>query len=392
MSLTFSRSLRSLRLDDFRFSNLIMLAVAALLLAWLLWLILARVAIYEITNTARLEVDLAVHPVAVQFGGRVVQTRLELGKEVRAGDILVELDTEEHKLHLEEQRGRLTALQNQLAALNNEVRAQERATEQEKITAQAALAEAQARTLEAETVAKFSEQEAQRKSELFKRGLIAQAEFQRAESETQKARASVEALRLAVARLQAEQKAKTIDQQALLERLSREAASLSGAIAATQTALTREQLEISERYIRAPISGRIGELAEVRPGAVVREGDKLATIVPHGEFRIVADYAPGTALGRIAAGQNGRIRLHAFPWTQYGTLPLRVTHVASEPKEGKIRVELAVQPVSNSAIALQHGLVGAVEVEVGRVSPATLILRSAVQLLDAPQKEAAEPE
>jgi membrane fusion protein (multidrug efflux system) len=81
------------------------------------------------------------------------------------------------------------------------------------------------------------------------------------------------------------------------------------------------------------------------------------------------------------------MRLDAYPWTQFGTLPAQVGNVANEPSAGKIRVELAVQPRKNSAIVLQHGLTGSVEVEVDRVSPASMILRSAVKLLSAAQKE-----
>jgi membrane fusion protein (multidrug efflux system) len=387
MSTTFSRSLRSLHLDSFRHSNLMVMAVMAFLLAWLAWLFLARIALYETSDTARLEVESAVHPVAVQFGGRVVETHLKLGKEVKAGDVLVELDTEEHRLHLEEQQSQLAGLQNQLSALRNEVSAQERAYQQEQAAAPTALQEANARQLEAETAAQLAEKEAERMQELFKRGLISEVEFRRAEANATRSRAAAEALRLTASRLQSEQKTKESDQQARLERLNREVALLAGQIATTEKIIEREQREIQEQDIRAPVSGRVGEISELRAGAVVRQGDRLATIVPTGEFRIVANFIPGTALGRVASEQPARMRLDAYPWTQFGTLPAQVGNVANEPSAGKIRVELAVQPRKNSAIVLQHGLTGSVEVEVDRVSPASMILRSAVKLLSAAQKE-----
>jgi membrane fusion protein (multidrug efflux system) len=387
MSTTFSRSLRSLDLDSFRHSNLALLTVMAFILAWLGWLFLARITLYETSDTARLEVESAVHPVAVQFGGRVVKTHLELGKEVKAGDILVELDTEEHRLHLEEQRSQLAGLQNQLVALRNEVSAQERAYQQEQAAAPTALQEANARQLEAETAANLAEKEAERMQELFKRGLISEVEFRRAEANATRSRAAAEALRLTASRLQSEQKTKASDQQAQLERLNREVALLEGQIATTEKSIEREQLEIQEQDIRAPVSGRIGEISELRAGAVVRPGDKLATIVPTGEFRIVANFIPGTALGRVASEQPARMRLDAYPWTQFGTLPAKVANVANEPTAGKIRIELAVQPRKNSAIVLQHGLTGSVEVEVDRVSPASMVLRSVVKLLNASKKE-----
>jgi membrane fusion protein (multidrug efflux system) len=386
MPITFSRSLRSLQLDGFRRANLAVLGVLALMIAWTLWLLLARVSLYEISDAARLEVESAVHPVAVQFGGRVVQTRLQLGAEVKAGDVLVELDTEEHKLHLEEQRSLLSGLQNQLAALRNEVSAQERAYQQEKAAAPTAVKEANARQFEAETSAQLAEKEAERMQELFKRGLISEVEFRRAEADATRSRAAAEALRLTASRLRTEQGTKESDQQAKLERLNREVAALAGQIATTEKIIAREQLEIQEQYIRAPISGRIGEITEIQIGAVVKPSDKLATIVPSGEIRIVANFAVGRALGRVRSGQPANMRLDAYPWTQFGSLRAQVSNVAGEPRDGKVRVELAIQPQANSAIILQHGLVGSVEVEVDRVSPSAMILRTASELMKSSKK------
>ena len=61
-----------------------------------------------------------------------------------------------------------------------------------------------------------------------------------------------------------------------------------------------------------------------------------------------------------------------------------VAKVASEPRSGQVRVELAIHPDSSSPIPLQHGLPGTVEVEVDRLSPAALILRIGGKLLARP--------
>jgi hypothetical protein len=62
--------------------------LAVLLLAgWVAWFLLARVARYEVTDSARLEVDRAVHRVDAPVAGRVVATRLVLSRELEAGDI-----------------------------------------------------------------------------------------------------------------------------------------------------------------------------------------------------------------------------------------------------------------------------------------------------------------
>jgi membrane fusion protein (multidrug efflux system) len=69
------------------------------------------------------------------------------------------------------------------------------------------------------------------------------------------------------------------------------------------------------------------------------------------------------------------LRLDGFPWTEYGSIGATVTHVGSEVRDGRIRVELALNPHSASSIPMQHGLPGTVQVEVERISPASLVLR-----------------
>jgi hypothetical protein len=61
-----------------------------------------------------------------------------------------------------------------------------------------------------------------------------------------------------------------------------------------------------------------------------------------------------------------------------------VRRVASEVRDGRVRIELGVQPDGASPIPLQHGLPGTVEVQVERVTPAALVLRCAGKLLARP--------
>jgi hypothetical protein len=94
-------------------------------------------------------------------------------------------------------------------------------------------------------------------------------------------------------------------------------------------------------------------------------------------LKIMMDFLPPAALGRIQPGQPARLRLEGFPWTQYGAVSATVASMASEVRDGWVRVELAVRPDAASPIPLQHGLPGTVAVEVAHVSPATLVLRTA---------------
>jgi len=69
--------MRALAVDGFRRSLWGYILVAILLGSWGAWFLRARMAVYEVTETARLESDQAVHPIQSPVTGRVVATHLE---------------------------------------------------------------------------------------------------------------------------------------------------------------------------------------------------------------------------------------------------------------------------------------------------------------------------
>jgi membrane fusion protein (multidrug efflux system) len=79
------------------------------------------------------------------------------------------------------------------------------------------------------------------------------------------------------------------------------------------------------------------------------------------------------------------MRLEGFPWAEYGALRLKVIRVASEIRDGTVRVELALDGSQPSRIPLQHGLPGIVEVEVERTTPMAVILNAAGHFVGAPR-------
>jgi len=106
--------------------------------------------------------------------------------------------------------------------------------------------------------------------------------------------------------------------------------------------------------------------------------------VPSGQLKAIAYFPPSTALGRIRQGQAAHLRLDGFPWIQYGSIAALVSNVASEMRDGRIRVELRLTPDPASRIPFQHGMPGSVEIEVASASPAVLVMRTTGQWLAGP--------
>lgn len=372
----FSRTTRSLDAARARPWTWTLVFALALLAAWLLWFALGRVAVYEVSDQARLEVEAAAHPLMPAVGGRVVRSALAIGRQVRRGQVLVELEAEAESSGVAESRARHAGLAARLQALAAEIAAQEAALATQRGARQAAAREAAARAAEAELRAQAAEREAERATRMQAGGVVAEADAERVRAEARARRAAASALALEAARLDEDRRVDEGERRARVAELRRQAVEARADDAVEQARLQRLEFEAGQRSIRAPVDGRVGEAAELLPGAVVRPGDTLGSLVPAGRLRVVA-FFPVTSLGRVRRGQAARVRLAGFPWTEFGRLRGRVADVAPETRDGRFRVELSLQRPAGSAIPLVHGLPGSVEVEVERISPAALVLRAA---------------
>ncbi len=385
MSNAFSRTMRSLSADDGRASLWGLAGAGALLALWGAWLGLARVPVYERSASARVEVASAVYPVECADDGRVAINRMRLGDRVRAGDVLVELDVQSETLERAEAQSRLDALDPQIVSLRAQLDAATQGLSESLAEARASLEVARARAREASALAANARAEAVRAERLRALGHGSAADAERSQSQAESSAAAAAALSLDLRRAELDGRARESGRRADIARLRGDIARLEGERATLRATIDRIALLSARRVIRAPIDGALGSVVELRPGSVVSQGQRLATVVPRGELRIVGEFAPPAALGRIRVGQPARARLDGFPWAQWGTVPAVVRSVGSETRDGAVRVELAIPRADATRIPLEHGLPGSVEVEVERVSPAVLVLRAAGQLVSAPR-------
>jgi len=222
----FSRTIRSINAESSRLSTIALLAAATILGGWALWFVAARVAIYETSEAARLEVGSGTYPIEAAAAGRVIKTNLTIGREVQAGEALVELESDSQKLQLIEEEARVAAA-----------------------------------------------------------GLVAELNVIKAKAEADRLQAAADSLKFSVNRQDKDQRAKQSGQQAVVENLNRDAATLEGEIRTRAAIIERLKHEIERRVIRAPASGKLGETATLHPGQFVREGDKLGAVAPDGKLR-----------------------------------------------------------------------------------------------------------
>jgi membrane fusion protein (multidrug efflux system) len=376
MAASFPKTLRALQRDSLGTYGWLIGIGVVVLAAWGAWFVATEVAVVEASASARLEVVTASSPIGSEVTGRVVATNLVLGKKVAAGDVLVELDSEQLRLQLTELRARLTAIEPQLAAIGAELKSEEQALVSGGGAGRSATGAARQRLVDAEASLALARAELAPLEQLASKGAVAGVEVTRARTEVERRAAQVEAARLEANRLELDTSTTSSDRRIRADRLRREHARLTGDLESGRAQIGVLEHEIARRTLRAPVGGELASVTPLVVGGLVREGDIVGSVLPSSMLRIVALFAPANALGRVHVGQRAWMRLDGFAWTQYGALPAKVTAVGAETLDGKVRVELALLPEAPIGIPQQHGLPGTVEVEVEHVSPATLVVRA----------------
>lgn len=392
MAALFSETLRTLNGDSPNRTLFVWLPSGVLLVAWGLWFVLSSVDVYEETGRARLEAAQAPHGVDAPSAGQIDTLDLTVGVEVRAGATLARLDSGRERLRLKEEEARLARAAATVEHLRRQIDARERSAAEEERVADVAADIARQRGEETEAALELAQSTRARVEQLAEAGRTPRIEVPKVQAEVRKLTAERSAWQFEVLRLAREAAARSHRNRAEIEERRRELAAMEGEHAQSLAAIARLTDEIERRIVRAPISGRVGDVVPLRIGSYVTEGQRLATIVPGGELVVVADFSPQAAMGRIRPGQQARIRLDGFPWAQYGTIVATVTHVAGEIRDGMARVQLKIDRVPETGMRLQHGLPGGVEIIVEQSSPALLVLHAAgILLASAGQQRTAAP-
>lgn len=383
MADSFYRVRRSLRADNGVEATLALLIALALGTAWLVWACCARVTRYEVSDTARLELKGAAYPIQANASGELMATSLVLGREVHSGDVLAQLDDREQQLSLQQERTRLASLEPQLTALRLQMQSEDQGRAGEHEVLGLSLAAAKAQYNEAQAQADLARKDADRARKLRAEGIISDADAQRSLTDAEAKRAAAQSLHAVLLRLAPEQQVRERDRELHQRQILGDIAKIQADMSVSAANIRRLEYDIAQRLIRAPVSGRLGECATLRPGVHIAEGQQLGMLLPHGSLKMVAEFQPADALGKVRPAQHAVVRLQGFPWTQFGTVPAEVSRVAGDIRDGHVRVELAIDAARAPRIPLQHGLPGSVEVEVERISPLALVMRSAGRLLGA---------
>jgi len=244
--------------------------------------------------------------VSSKIAGRVEKLYVDEGSQVKAGDLIAEIDSEELQAQKTAAEATINAYNMQVASLKATESQTLGETNSGVINAQALLAAAQATLAQAKADLARIQSDSERTMKLADQGVASEQDRVRAEEQLKAQQAAVNTAQKNVDAAQASlnmAKARIHQQSAAASNVAANEAQVANARAQLAEADTR----LGYTKIYAPVSGTVSVRAS-RQGEVVNPGEPIVTIVDFGDTWVRAD-APETESRFIAVGDKFQVRL-----------------------------------------------------------------------------------
>lgn len=257
-------------------------------------------------------------------GGSISVIHVREGDRVKAGQLLVELDTVQLGSSAEEARSRVAALQSRMARLEAELFNKpltfpqsvasypEFTTNQRQLFSRRQAAQA-AELRSLQSMARLQQQELDLHEPLVKTGDVARSEIIRMRREIVETQGRISNIRTQYVR----------DIQAEFAQTEEE-------LATAQQTLKQREDSLRGASLVAPTDGIVKYVALTTVGGVLRPGDEVLQIVPSGERLIVEAKVPPRDIAFIKRGQKARVNFDAFDNAVYGSGEGKVVYVSPD--------------------------------------------------------------
>jgi len=268
----------------------------------------------QTTNDAYVRAEMA--RLSSRVAGEVLKVAVTDFQRVKAGDLLVQIDSADYEAQVAQAEAAVEAAQATLDNLGNQIELQ-----------YATIAQAQASQVAASAADVEARQEQERQQSLSQTEAGTRQRLEQATAAYAKAEADLRASRAVIAA-----------QQHQLEVLQGTKKQRTAEIAGAKAQLAAAKLKLGYTKIMAPFDGVVSE-RQVQPGDYVNIGSNLIDVVPLPHVYVIANYKE-TQLTHVVPGQRVEITVDSFPGQ---TLHGRVERIA--PASGS---QFALLPPDNA--------------------------------------------
>jgi multidrug resistance efflux pump len=338
---------------------------------------------------------------SIQTGGTVDQVLVEPGDEVRAGDLLVKLDTTDAELAVQEAEAQLASARAELERLRAQPRSEDVVAAEQQVEAATAgisqavaerdrlaagaigsdVARANAEVTSAEATRKAAQIDYDQTRERVEDDDLEDWKEQEAALQLRAAELRLEAAQtqLADARISAEPRIQEAEARvraaeaqrnvaaAQLTQLQAGPADQELALAETDVAqaqltLEEAQLTLERSQRRAPFDGTVGRV-EVREGEQIRQGDLLLTLGDLSTLRVETTDLDEIDVAKVEVGQSVDVTFDAFPDRVFKGRITRINPMAA-PGGGGVTYTTVIA-LEELAPQIRWGMTAFVDIEVG---------------------------
>lgn len=147
--------------------------------------------------------------------------------------------------------------------------------------------------------------------------------------------------------------------------------------------LTKARQRSRHQSLLAPVDGFVAQLAVHTVGGVLEPAKPVMVIVPEGGSLVVEAKLLNKDAGFVSVGQEVAVKLEAFPFTRYGTVPGTIESVSSDAVEDEklglvytARVRLGRDTINrgDTVVQLTPGLSATADIKTGKRSILSYLL------------------
>ncbi|MBE9033252.1 HlyD family type I secretion periplasmic adaptor subunit [filamentous cyanobacterium LEGE 11480] len=353
--------------------------------------------------------------------GKVARVNVQEGAEVKAGQVLMELDTTFPKKEIDRLQMALTSAQSELQqarSLVEQTQAQAgtvaRMLEAEIATQEVIVIQNQATIDNQRRLLTQLQRDADRQqvrvskfSALSKEGAISQEQVfsveqalndrtrsvVESEGTIQRLELELERVRSDIARKRVEAEQVQLETQQRVQQQKLRVMELETRINDTKALLAAAQEKLKQRFVYASDSGQVSSLMVKQPGEVIQTGQTLAEIAPAGQPLILEAHLPVQESGTIKPGMPVKVKLDAFSYQDYGIISGQVMTLApdSQPTEQGMpvyRIEISLDRdtvmVDGKSVSFKRGQTATAELITRRKRIVDMLLDPIKKLRDTP--------
>ncbi|NEU78032.1 HlyD family efflux transporter periplasmic adaptor subunit [Nostoc sp. UIC 10630] len=309
--------------------------------------------------------------------GKVVAIKVKEGETVKAGQILLELESDLTRTELQQTQSKLEGQQNrvnQLQLLKNQLtmslrtqQLQNQAQESEQI---AQLDQIQQRLNSSQQVyvleksrLKLANNERQRYRYLWQKGAISKSKLEeiegamferqglleQAQSDIQQATTEIIKQQSTNQRISRTGELALLDSQKQIKELQSQVVDVLSEINQTKKQIQSLRFQVQQQTLRTPTDGTIFQLSINNPGAVVQPGQMVTQIAPQGVPLIFRAEMPSQESGFLQVGMPVKLKFDAYPFQDYGVTEGKLRWISPDSKV----VETAQGKVENFELEIE---------------------------------------